>query len=159
MFIPPSTSSPARPAPEFVKDKVVLDPSFRSNVYVPEAILCIVVSLALICSKLEAESSARSPEPPEDIVRAPLAARLVVVPKLKVPPPAWMVRLPLAVDQVAAAAEVRVKPPEEVVKLEAPLADNETVPVDCEMLPVKTLPPLAICSCEAPPSRVTTVPE
>jgi hypothetical protein len=51
-------------------------------------------------------------------------------------PAAWSDKLPALVDQVAAAAEVRVKAPDVVVRLEAALPVRETAPVDWVRLPV-----------------------
>jgi hypothetical protein len=89
---------------------------------------------------LLAESRVKAPAPPELRVKAPAAVRLVLVPRLTVPDPAWRVKLPALVDQVAAAAEVRVKAPELVVRLEAALAVRETAPVDWVRLPMTVVP-------------------
>ena len=126
----PSAVMLATPAPPLVTAKVVLAPSTKSNVVVPAAVLCIVVSEAASCNTLLAESSTKAPAPPELMVSAPPAVSEVDVPRLTVPDPPWMVRLPAVVDQVAAAAEVRVNAPVVVCKLEAALPVRETAPLD-----------------------------
>jgi hypothetical protein len=67
---------------------------------------------------------------PPVTVRAALEVSTVELPKETVPPPAWIVKVPAPVLQVAAAALVRVKAPELVVREEAALPARETAPVN-----------------------------
>lgn len=80
-----------------------------------------------------------SVEPPVK-VRAPVEDIVVVVPTLIVPLPAWTVKFPAAVDHVAAAADVRVSAPVEVVNELAALPVRDTAP------PLVVMPALPVIS-------------
>lgn len=67
----PSVVRLARPAPVLVRAKVVLAPSTKSKVVMPEAVLEMVESVPAMTRVLEAESKVKAPAAPEERVTAP----------------------------------------------------------------------------------------
>jgi hypothetical protein len=55
----------------------------------------------------DSELRVRAEVPPEAMVKAPLALRVVLLPSETVPPPPWIVKVPEAVDTELAAAKLR----------------------------------------------------
>jgi hypothetical protein len=114
--------------------------------------LPMLTALALVLPRLTAAappaSRVRVLAPVELTLRAPLAVRVVEVPRLTVPEPPCRVRLPAVVLQVEAAAAVRVRAPEEVAIDEALRPDRARAPEVPVTLtaPVVTVKPLLAVS-------------